>query len=150
MNGIISSPKKAIQILKLRFSLAILISNLSLAILLWPSKRPLIVQSNPKKLRPGHNLITLPLKNFVPFQTGQKEVAVSLYSDSKKIIVPKAYVKSKKISSSNNENIIFLVELPSKYLLKIIELNSKSLFAYPPSNILKTSKKRKYNYEFIF
>ncbi len=92
----------------------------------------------------GYERLKLKIITHIAYNNNDKEIPISLYSKTKKLIIARAYLHlnteeetSSDLKNENNEQ-IFLVEIPNDQLTKLIDHQDESLSAYPVTSIQKT------------
>ena len=133
MNGIASNLKDEIKKShelkhkeKIKFFLALLITNLLVAILCLPSTNESRLTVSKKILHQSHQMMLLPLTVLIPKDfSSQKESAITILSPDKKIIVPKAFLHEEMKEQ------YFKIEIPNESVKAVGNFTEEGMVAIP-------------------
>jgi hypothetical protein len=98
-------------------------------------------------------MIVVPLTVLIDLDLSAPEIPVTLMNKDKKILIPKAYLHEKLISSSKEIEIVpqFRIEIPEDQVMQISADGNEAMIALPelkiPEKVLKPSHKRESHYE---
>lgn len=156
MNGISSTLQEEIKKTqdtkkkeKFKFALAILATNIMVAILCLPAQEVIKKEEKiAKLLHPNHQVMVLPLEVLIDEDLKETpETIVSIVSKEKKIIVEKAYLHNEVAKKSDVTQ--FKIEIPNNEVMKISDSIEDGMVAIPyvEKKKIKAIKKQGSKYE---
>ena len=149
MNGIKlkSRPSKTKNYSNFKMLFCILLSNIFLFLLLYPSSKEshrLITHENMEKL-------LLPVRIFMPLPPGKREYLAELYDEKHRLLIRPVYLHPDFAETSYQtlESIHYMpVEVPKKAVKNLIGKDIFLVFPYQQDEYIQ--QKRKINYEIVF
>lgn len=141
--------KRVKRNLHIRYISILILSNIFLLILYQPESITLDVIKKEPSIRQEYQLLSIPLKLFVPLK-GKQQTASSLYDQNHNQIIHKVFIheKSKRHSNFGDDKSYYDVEIRRSDLEKIIKYKDSILHALPLTK--KKSIQRRKKYEIIF
>ena len=158
MNGISSNLKEELKKSsqnknreKIKFLVALLISNALVAMLCLPSNETKIMIQKKRELHAGHQLLELTLNPLLAIEDSKRPLAVTLLSADKKTLVQKAWLHEEVLTKDHSlsPKRRFKIEIPESELLKLSPFEDALVIAVPHIQKVVMAKKmaRRSQYE---
>ena len=147
-----SKKKEKLKFMVTLLSTNLLVATICLSLFSSPSS-PVPQKKSPRKIHPHFKMIVVPLTVLIDLDLSAPEIPVTLMNKDKKILIPKAYLHEKLISSSREIEIVpqFRIEIPEDQVMQISADGNEAMIALPelkiPEKVLKPSHKRESHYE---